>query len=217
MMEEKTQTLKGKKLQLSHTTHPDNLTELLLSLRQVERGFLTSEILHDPLLLPDIQKAVERIAHARALKQRVMIFGDYDVDGISSTAALFLYLRDELGMDVSYRLPHRVHDGYGIKSYHMDEIAKTGTKLIITVDCGTKDIWPIEHAYSLGMDVIVTDHHSVLRFCQNVSLSSILSGQIHCILFEDCPVLVSYGSVFMHCLTIFFLIKLKHCSRNMSI
>lgn len=159
-MEEKTQTLKGKKLQLSHTTHPDNLTELLLSLRQVERGFLTSEILHDPLLLPDIQKAVERIAHARALEQRVMIFGDYDVDGISSTAALFLYLRDELGMHVSYRLPHRVHDGYGIKSYHMDEIAKTGTKLIITVDCGTKDIWPIEHAYSLGMDVIVTDHHS---------------------------------------------------------
>jgi len=139
-MEENTQTIKGKKLQLLHDTHPDNLTELLLSLRQVERGFLTFEILHDPLLLPDIQKAIERIAHARVLKQRVMIFGDYDVDGISSTAALFLYLRDELSMDVSYRLPHRVHDGYGIKSYHMDEIAKTGTKLIITVDCGTKDI-----------------------------------------------------------------------------
>lgn len=89
-----------------------------------------------------------------------MIFGDYDVDGISSTAALFLFLRDELGMDVSYRLPHRVHDGYGIKSYHMDEIASTGTKLIITVDCGTKDIEPIAHAYDLRMDVIVTDHHS---------------------------------------------------------
>lgn len=154
------QTIKWKRFNLLHNAHPDNLTELLLSLRQVERSFLTSEILHDPLLLPDIQKAVERIAHARALKQRVMIFGDYDVDGISSTAAFFLYLRDELGMDASYRLPHRVHDGYGIKSYHMDEIAKTGTKLIITVDCGTKDIWPIEHAYSLGMDVIVTDHHS---------------------------------------------------------
>lgn len=153
------QTIKGKHLELLHRAHPDNLTELLLSLRNVERNFLETEILHDPLLLPDIQKAVERIAHARAMKQRVMIFGDYDVDGISSTAALFLFLRDELGMDVSYRLPHRVHDGYGIKSYHMDEIAKTGTKLIITVDCGTKDIWPIEHAYSLGMEVIVTDHH----------------------------------------------------------
>jgi single-stranded-DNA-specific exonuclease len=101
-----------------------------------------------------------RIAHARQNKERVMIFGDYDVDGISSTAALFLFLRDELGMDVSYRLPHRVHDGYGIKSYHMDKIASKGVKLIITVDCGTKDGEPIEYAQNLGMDVIVTDHHS---------------------------------------------------------
>lgn len=154
------QTIKGKRLELLHNTHPENLTELLLSLRGVERGFLVSEILHNPLLLPDIQKAIERIAHARSLKQRVMIFGDYDVDGISSTAALFLFLRDELGMDVSYRLPHRVYDGYGIKSYHMDEIAKTGSKLVVTVDCGTKDTVPIEHAHALGMDVIVTDHHS---------------------------------------------------------
>ncbi len=154
------QTIKGKRLELLHNTHPENLTELLLSLRDVERGFLVSEIIHDPLLLPDIQKAIERIAQARSLKERVMIFGDYDVDGISSTAALFLFLRDEFGMDVSYRLPHRVHDGYGIKSYHMDEIAKTGTKLVVTVDCGTKDAVPIEHARALGMDVIVTDHHS---------------------------------------------------------
>lgn len=89
-----------------------------------------------------------------------MIFGDYDVDGVSSTAALFLFLRDELGMDVSYRLPHRVQDGYGIKKYHMDEISATGAKLIITVDCGTKDGDPIEYAGRLGMDVIVTDHHT---------------------------------------------------------
>ena len=71
------------------------------------------------------------------------------MDGISSTAALFLFLRDELGMDVSYRLPHRVHAGYGIKSYHMDEIATTGAKLVITVDCVTKDKEPIEHAATL--------------------------------------------------------------------
>ncbi len=72
-------------------------------------------MLHDPYLLPDIEKAVERILLAKKNNERVMIFGDYDVDGISSTAALFLFLRDEMGMDVSYRLPHRVHDGYGIK------------------------------------------------------------------------------------------------------
>ncbi|MBP6921276.1 single-stranded-DNA-specific exonuclease RecJ [Candidatus Gracilibacteria bacterium] len=159
-MGEDIQTIKGKRLQLLHKTHPENLTELLLALRNVDRDFLTKEILHDPLLLPDIQKTIERIGFARESKERVMIFGDYDVDGISSTAALFLFLRDELGIDVSYRLPHRVHDGYGIKSYHMDEIAQTGTKLVITVDCGTKDREPIEHAQTLGMDVIVTDHHS---------------------------------------------------------
>jgi len=129
------QTLKGKRIELLHSSHPENLTELLLRNREKQYDFHLTEILHDPLHLPDIQKAIERISSARQMRERVMIFGDYDVDGISSTAALFLFLRDELGMDVSYRLPHRVHDGYGIKSYHMDEIASTGTKLIITVDC----------------------------------------------------------------------------------
>lgn len=154
------QTIKGRKVHLLHDTHPEDLTATLLSLRNVDKQFLSREVLHDPLLLPDIQKALQRIASARVNKERVMIFGDYDVDGISSTAALFLFLRDELGMDASYRLPHRVHDGYGIKSYHMDEIASVGTKLVITVDCGTKDKEPIEHAATLWMDVIVTDHHS---------------------------------------------------------
>lgn len=142
-------TLKGKRLELLHDTHPDNLTELLLSLRHVERDFIVSEVVHNPLLLPDIEKAIQRLAQARQNGERVMVFGDYDVDGISSTAALFLFLRDELGLDVSYRLPHRVHDGYGIKSYHMDEIASKGVKLVITVDCGTKDIEPIQHAQKL--------------------------------------------------------------------
>lgn len=159
-MRDFSKTIKGKRVELLHNTHPEDLTELLLSLRKVERDFLTTEVIHNPLLLPDIQPAMERIARAREKWERVMIFWDYDVDGISSTAALFLFLRDELSVDVSYRLPHRVHDGYGIKSYHMDEIAKTGTKLIITVDCGTKDREPIEHAHTLWMDVIVTDHHS---------------------------------------------------------
>jgi len=143
------QTLKGKRLELLHSSHPDNLTELLLSNREKEHDFHLTEILHDPFLLPDIEKAVERIFQAKERGEKVMIFGDYDVDGVSSTAALFLFLRDEIGLQVSYRLPHRVHDGYGIKSYHMDEIASTGTKLVITVDCGTKDIEPIEYAHTL--------------------------------------------------------------------
>lgn len=95
-MEEKIQTIKGRKLELLHDTHPENLTELLLSLRHVEAGFLAHEVIHDPLLLPDIQNVLDRVQRARQNQERVMIFGDYDVDGISSTAALFLFLRDEL-------------------------------------------------------------------------------------------------------------------------
>lgn len=153
-------TVKGKKVQLLHDTHPDNLGELLLNLRDMSLDFVQKERIHAPLLLPDMMKVCERVSLARQNNERIMIFWDYDVDGISSTAALFLFLRDECGMDVSFRLPHRVDDGYGIKSYHMDEIVKTGTKLVITVDCWTRDIVPIAHAKTLGMDVIVTDHHS---------------------------------------------------------
>jgi hypothetical protein len=68
------QTIKGKRVEILNKTHPENLTELLLSLRKVERDFLTTEIIHDPLLLPDIQPAIERIASAREKRERVMIF-----------------------------------------------------------------------------------------------------------------------------------------------
>lgn len=116
--------------------------------------------LHDPYHLPDIEKAVDRILEAREKNERIIIFGDYDVDGVSSTAILVRYI-SEIGCQVSYRLPHRVHDGYGLKSYFFDELAEKNVKLVITVDCGTRDIEPIRHAKSLGIDVIVTDHHSV--------------------------------------------------------
>lgn len=108
---------------------------MLLASRNMENAHVHGNILHDPFLLPDIQKAITRILSAKKAGERVMIFGDYDVDGISSTAALFLFLRDELLMDVSYRLPHRVRDGYGMKIYHIEEIVDTGSKLLITVDC----------------------------------------------------------------------------------
>jgi single-stranded-DNA-specific exonuclease len=89
-----------------------------------------------------------------------VIFGDYDVDGVSSTALLYTFF-DSIGIECSYRLPHRVQDGYGLKKYHFDELAKKSVKLVVTVDCGTRDIEPIRHAKSLGIDVIVTDHHAV--------------------------------------------------------
>jgi single-stranded-DNA-specific exonuclease len=116
--------------------------------------------LHDPYLMPDMEKAVDRILIAREKKERIVIFGDYDVDGVSSTTILVRFLT-EIGCEVSYRLPHRVHDGYGLKWYFFDELREKWVKLVITVDCGTRDIEPIRHAKSLGIDVIVTDHHAV--------------------------------------------------------
>jgi single-stranded-DNA-specific exonuclease len=110
--------------------------------------------------MPDMEKAVARILEARTKKERVVIFGDYDVDGVSSTAMLVRFFQ-EIGIEVSYRLPHRVHDGYGLKEYFFDELREKHVKLVITVDCGTRDIDVIKHAQSLGIDVIVTDHHAV--------------------------------------------------------
>lgn len=117
--------------------------------------------LHNPFLMPDMKPAVVRILNAVKNQEKIVIFGDYDVDGVSSTALLVKFLSEELGARISYRLPHRVHDGYGLKNYFFDDLAQKGVTLVITVDCGTRDIIPIQHAKNLGIDVIVTDHHAV--------------------------------------------------------
>lgn len=107
-----------------------------------------------------MEAAVKRILEAKERKERVVIFGDYDVDGVSSTALLLRFFLT-LGIAVSYRIPHRIADGYGMKPYFFDELAEKQVKLVISVDCGTRDILAIQHAKSLGIDVIVTDHHAV--------------------------------------------------------
>lgn len=140
-------SLRSKEILIHHHQHPDSIVDFLLSSRGMQRVDIMENTLHDPFLMPDMHQAVQRILEAKKKKERVMIFGDYDVDGVSSTATLFLFLRDELGIDVSYRLPHRVKDGYGIKNYHIEDIVATGSKLLITVDCGTKDIEPVKRAY----------------------------------------------------------------------
>lgn len=116
--------------------------------------------LYDPYLLEGMKEAVERIKKAKENNERVIIFWDYDVDGVTSTSILMHFFK-KIGMQISYRLPHRMNDGYGMKSYFMDELAPLWVTLVITVDCGTRDIEVIKHAKSLGIDVIVTDHHAV--------------------------------------------------------
>ncbi len=116
--------------------------------------------LHDPFLFDWMEKSVKRILEARDKEERVIVFWDYDVDGVSATAMLVEFF-NEIGIQVSYRIPHRVKDWYWLKNYFMDDLAQKNTKLLVTVDCGTRDIDVISYAKSLWMDVIITDHHFV--------------------------------------------------------
>ncbi len=120
----------------------------------------TIDDLHDPFGLKDMDKAVERILQAKQNDEKVMIFWDYDVDGVTSTSILMHFFK-KIGIKASYRLPHRVNDWYGLKDYFVDECKELWVSLIITVDCGTRDIEVIKHAKKLWVDIIVTDHHAV--------------------------------------------------------
>jgi single-stranded-DNA-specific exonuclease len=115
---------------------------------------------HDPFLFSDMEKAVARIKEAIKNEERIIIFGDYDVDGITSTAILFHTLK-LFGAQVSYRLPNRVNDGYGLSDKFVDEAAEKGVKLFITVDNGISSRGPVQRAADQGVDVIITDHHRV--------------------------------------------------------
>ncbi len=114
--------------------------------------------LHDPFLLKDMDKAVERIEKAIAEKQRVCIYGDYDVDGVTSTVMLYLYLCSR-GLECEYFIPERISEGYGL-SLPVIEKMKGRVDLIITVDTGVTAVAEAEYAQSIGIDMVITDHHS---------------------------------------------------------
>ncbi len=128
--------------------------------RQAIEKFLTPSLanLHNPKLLPDMEKAVARILLARQRLEKILIYGDYDVDGICGTALLFRTLK-KIGCSVNYYIPHRILEGYGISETGVKHAKDHGFKLIVTTDCGTTDFTAIEMANRLGIDVIVTDHH----------------------------------------------------------
>jgi single-stranded-DNA-specific exonuclease len=113
---------------------------------------------NNPFFFSDMEKACERIKKAIINKEKIFIYGDYDVDGITATATLLRFL-DSLSADCSYYLPNRLLQGYGLSIDGIKAIAQSGAKLIITVDCGITSIQEIQLANSLGIDVIVTDHH----------------------------------------------------------
>jgi single-stranded-DNA-specific exonuclease len=143
--------------------YPPLLRKLLYN-RQITdsasaRQFLTATgPLHDPFLLTDMQKAVARICQAIDEREEVVIYGDYDVDGVTATALLVQVIRC-LGCNAQGYIPNRFDEGYGVNNEALDSLAEHGTKLIVTVDCGIRSPREVEHARELGMDIIISDHH----------------------------------------------------------
>ena len=117
---------------------------------------------HDPYLMPDMEIAVERIIKAINNQEKVIIYGDYDVDGITSITVLKKFLKT-CGLEVDYYIPNRLSEGYGLNKAAIDYIKEKEYTLIITVDCGISGIEEIEYANSLEIETIVTDHHEPME------------------------------------------------------
>ncbi|MCX6121771.1 MAG: single-stranded-DNA-specific exonuclease RecJ [Ignavibacteriales bacterium] len=140
------------------------LTEILVS-RGIDtfekaRTFFrpSMEDLHDPFIMDHMDAAVKRISLAVFNNEHMIVFGDYDVDGTDSTAMLWKFLKDA-GANVSYFIPDRIKDGYGISTAGIDHVRDAGATLLIAVDCGITAVQQVEYARSYGIDIIICDHH----------------------------------------------------------
>jgi len=161
------------------------LAQLLLnrgiaSLGEAEK-FLNIKLsnLHDPYAFADMRKAVNIIRHAAKNKDKVMVFGDYDVDGITSVALLKNTLA-KIGINALHYLPHRIKEGYGLTKNILHTVKEKGVKLLITVDCGTSGIQQVKELRAAGIEVIITDHHEPAN-CQLPDASAIINPKI-----KDC-------------------------------
>lgn len=140
------------------------ISELLVqrgirSIDEAEKFFHPSlRDLHDPFLMPDMDKAVDRLNRAMGSKQKIMVYGDYDVDGTTAVALVYRYLQNFYS-EIEYYIPTRYDEGYGISIATIDEAAERGVKLIIILDCGIKAIEEIKYAAERGIDFIICDHH----------------------------------------------------------
>ena len=163
---------KNKKNELTKEIQLDPvLTELLLKrgISSVEeaRKFLYPKLddLHDPFLLPDMEKAIRRIEQAIGNKERILIYGDYDVDGTTAVSLVYKFLR-KITNNIDYYIPDRYDEGYGISVQGIDYAVETGVKLIISLDCGIKAIKKVAYAKEQGVDFIICDHHMPDENCR---------------------------------------------------
>ncbi len=145
---------------------PQKIARLLV-LRGVDtydkaEAFFRSDLsqLHDPFLMKDMDKATTRLAEAIRNRERILIYGDYDVDGTTSTAILYIFLK-EFGVDVDFYIPHRFKEGYGINQDGIQYAIDNNVELMVSVDCGITAVEETEQAKEQGIDVIICDHHNV--------------------------------------------------------
>jgi single-stranded-DNA-specific exonuclease len=156
-----------KKYRVRERAHEDLLEDLLHARGIVgvaaQQKFLTPDFArdsHDPMLLPDMEKAVERVLLAKEKGELIAVWSDYDADGLPAGVMLTQFLRD-IGVKVVHHIPHRNNDGFGLNEKGIEGLAEQGATLMITADCGTTDAEQILFAKERGIDTIVTDHHIV--------------------------------------------------------
>lgn len=154
---------------LSSALNISKVTAQLLMNRSIDNpksafDFLHSSLAscHDPFLLKDMDKAVERIKRAIVKKEKILVYGDYDVDGMTSVAVVYSALKT-LGADVETYIPNRIEEGYGLNSGAIKRSHSNSISLIVTVDCGITSFKEIDHANALDIDVVVTDHHEIIE------------------------------------------------------
>jgi single-stranded-DNA-specific exonuclease len=150
---------------IHHFKCPDLIADLLIrknfkSISDIELFFHPQiEQMHDPFLFYDMDKAIDRILKAIDNQEKITIYGDYDVDGTTATALLYLGMK-RLNAIIDYYIPHRMIDGYGISLNGLTQLAEEKTTLVISVDCGINALEEIDAMSALGMDIIITDHHN---------------------------------------------------------
>ena len=155
--------VKTKKLQETLKVHPvlcSLLVQRDISDFEEARSFFRPRLedLHSPWLFKDMDKAVNRISQAIAQKEKVLIYGDYDVDGTTSVASLYLFLL-KIHSQLGYYIPHRYKEGYGVSKAGIDYAIENNFSLIISLDCGIKSVELVQYAKDNGVDFIICDHH----------------------------------------------------------
>lgn len=163
-----------------------SLVELVLAARGITgqaavREFLRTDegLLHDPLDLKDLDVAVERLERAIREGETIAVYGDYDVDGVTSTCLLYHFFRAR-GAKVLYYIPRRLEEGYGLNRAGLDALKAQGAQVVVTVDCGITAVDEVEYAKTLGLEVIITDHHA----CKEVLPAAVAVVDPHR---PDCP------------------------------